>query len=112
MSPLSKAVNHQHQCLSSFFLRIPLHSADSGCGMFQNLAMGISEDAHQSLPGWAATPKLQLSLQVGSMCSEGEMSTAWETGSKSATIHISPGLLKGRQDSDELLNIKEAPMGV
>ena len=42
----------------------------------------------------------------------GEMSTAWETGSKSATKHISPGLLKGRQDSDELLNIKEAPMGV
>lgn len=88
-----------------------MHSADSDCGMFQNLAMGITESttSHSWLGSSSQAPAESAG---GQHVFRGEMRTAWETGSKSAMIHISPGPLKGRQDSDELLNIKEAPKGV
>ena len=57
----------------------------------------------------SAAPRLQLSLRVGSLCSEVKCVQLRKL--KSAIIHISPGQLKGRQDSDELLNIKGAPGG-
>jgi hypothetical protein len=83
---------------------------------YQTLISGFGCGHHrgnsQLLASWAEASQPQLMSACVQHVFRGKMCTAWETGSKSATINISPGPLQGRQDSDELLNIKEAPEGV
>lgn len=97
--------------LSSFFLRIPLHSADSDCGMFQNLVMGITESttSHylvgQQLPSSSWVCRWAACVQRGDAHSLGNWLQICHDTHK-------PWTTQGKTGLNELLNIKEAPMGV
>lgn len=109
---MPEAVSLQHPCPEEPVLGTSLSFlANSGSKMVQILAMGITEVSPVPVcPGSCSQPPV--GSAGGQRVFGGEVCIGWEAGPQFATRHISPGSSRGRQDSDEFLNVKGDPEGV